>query len=131
MEPVRFLTIVHNLVIHQKIIERYGGDPTIRDLGLIESAVMMPQQTFDGAYLHSTVASMASAYLFHLCSNHGFADGNKRTALGATLVFLDVNGYDLSLTNVELEQITLDVAAANMDKESQKKLFETAVRPRK
>lgn len=127
MAPVRFLTIEQVLVIHQKMIERYGGDLMIRDLGLIDSAVMMPRQSFDGAYLHSSIASMAAAYLFHLCSNHGFADGNKRTALGAALVFLDVNGYELSLTKSELEQIALDTASGSMDKGSLTRLFEAAI----
>jgi death-on-curing protein len=129
MGPVRFLTIEQVLAIHQKMIERYGGDPTIRDLGLIDSAVMMPQQSFGGEYLHASVASMASAYLFHLCSNHGFADGNKRTALGAALVFLDANGYELSLTKNELEQVTLDVAEGKMNKENLTRLLEAAVQP--
>lgn len=130
MEPVRFLTIEQVLAIHRKMVERYGGDPTIRDLGLIDSAVMLPQQLFSGEYLHPSAASMASAYLFHLCSNHGFADGNKRTALGAALVFLDANGYELALTKKELEQITLDVAAGRMDKEILTRLFAAAINPR-
>ena len=111
MEEVLFLTIEDVLAIHQKMIERYGGDSTIRDLGLNDSAVMMPQQSLAGEYLHPSIASMAAAYLFHLCSNHGFGAGNKRTAVGAALVFLDVNGVELALTVDELEQITLDVAS--------------------
>jgi death-on-curing protein len=71
---------------------------------------------------------MASAYLFHLCSNHGFADGNKRTVLGAALVFLDVNGFELSLTKNELEQITLDVAEGKLNKEDLTRLLEAAIR---
>lgn len=130
MESVRFLTIEQVLAIHRKMIERYDGDPTIRDLGLIDSAVMMPQQSFGGEYLHDSAASMASAYLFHLCSNHGFADGNKRTALGVALVFLDANGYELSLTKNELEQITLDVAEGKLNKENLTKLLEAAIQPR-
>jgi death-on-curing protein len=130
MESARFLTIEQVLAIHRKMIERYGGDPTIRDLGLIDSAVMMPQQSFSGDYLHTTVASMASAHMFHLCSNHGFADGNKRTALGAALVFLDANGYELSLTKDELEQITMDVAEGKLNKEDLTRLLEAAIRLR-
>ena len=128
MEEVLFLTIEDVLAIHQKMIERYGGDPTIRDLGLIDSAVMMPQQSFGGEYLHPSIASMATAYLFHLCSNHGFGDGNKRTAVGAALVFLDVNGYELALTVDELERITLDVASGGLDKDCLMELFEAAIR---
>lgn len=128
MEDVQFLTAEQVLVIHQRMIERYGGDPTIRDIGLVESAVMMPRQGFGGQYLHPSIASMAAAYLFHLCANHGFADGNKRTAAGAALVFLDTNGYELALTIDELEQITLSVAASSLDKAGLTKLFEAACR---
>jgi death-on-curing protein len=130
MEDVRFLTAEQVLVIHKRMIERYGGDPTIRDIGLVESAVMMPQQGFGGEYLHPSIASMAAAYLFHLCANHGFADGNKRTAAGAALVFLDTNGYELALTIDELEQITLSVAASSLDKAGLTRVFEAACRPK-
>ena len=109
------------------MIERYGGDPTLRDVGLIDSAVMMPQESFGGELLHPSLALMAAAYLFHLCSNHGFADGNKRTAAGAALVFLDANGHELALTIDELEQITMDVANGSLEKE--RLLFEAAIRP--
>ena len=86
MEDVRFLTTEQILAIHRRMIERYGGDPTIRNAGLVETAAMMPQQAFGGTYLHPTKASMAAAYLFHLCANHGFTDGNKRTAAAARVV---------------------------------------------
>jgi death-on-curing protein len=129
MEEVLFLTIENVLAIHRRMIERYGGDSTIRGLGLIDSAVSMPKQTFEGNYLHPSVGAMAAAYLFHLCSNHGFADGNKRTAVGAALVFLDVNGYELALTIDELEQITFDVAGGKLDKSHLTRLLAAAVRP--
>ncbi len=129
MKDICFLTIEQVLAVHQKMIERYGGDPLIRDLGLIESAVMMPRQSFGGEYLHPSIASMAAAYLFHLCGNHGFTDGNKRTAVGAALVFLDSNGYELALTIDELEQITLDVAEGKLDKANLTRVVEAAIRP--
>ena len=72
---------------------------------------------------------MAAAYLFHLCGNHGFTDGNKRTAVGAALVFLDSNGYELALTIDELEQITLDVAEGKLDKANLTRVVEAAIRP--
>ena len=131
MEDIYFLTIEQVLAIHQKMIERYGGDPMIRDLGLIDSAVMMPQQSFGGEILHPSVVSMAAAYLFHLCSNHGFSDDNKRTAVGAALVFLDANGYELALAIDELEQITSDVAGGKLDKAHLTQLFEVAIQPRR
>lgn len=128
MEEVLFLTVEDVLTIHPKMIERYGGDPSIRDSGLIDSATMMPHQSFAGDYLHPSAASMAAAYLFHLCSNHGFGDGEKRAAVGAALVFLDVNGFALALSVDELEQITLDVAESKLDKDHLTELFEAAIR---
>jgi death-on-curing protein len=127
MEEVQFLSIEDVLAIHRKVIERYGGEPTIRDIGLIDSAVMMPRQTFGGEHLHASPAAKAAACLYHLCSNHGFSDGSIRTAVGAVLVFLDVNGFELSLTIDELERITMDVAAGKLDKANLTKLFEAAV----
>lgn len=127
-KEARFLSIEQVLKIHRRMIERYGGESTVRDVGLIDSAVMMPQQTFDGEYLHASLASMAAAYLFHLCSNHGFADGNKRTAIGGALVFLDANHLELCLTIDELKQITLDFARSALDKEHLISLFEASIR---
>jgi len=100
-------------------------------VGLIESAVMMPQQTFGGLLLHSTMGAMVAAYLFHLCSNHGFVGGKKRTALATALVFLEANGYQLELTRVELERMTLDVAASKLDKDRLTRKFKSACRRRK
>ena len=130
MEDVPFLTAEQVLVIHQRMIGRYGGDSTVRNIGLVESAVMMPRQGFGGQYRHPSIASMATAYLFYLCANHGFADGNKRTAVGAALIFLDANGHELALTIDELEQITLDIAASSLDKAGLTTLFEAACRPK-
>jgi len=128
VREIRFLSTEQILEIHREMIERYGGDPGIRDLGLIDSAVMMPQQTFGGHLLHPTLGAMAAAYLFHLCANHGFVDGNKRTALAAALVFLDANGHRLELTRLDLERMTLDVAASKLDKDRLIRMFKSACR---
>ncbi len=131
MKEIRFLTTEQVLEIHREMIERYGGDPGVRDVGLIESAVMMPQQTFGGRLLHPTVGAMAAAYLFHLCGNHGFSDGNKRTALAAALVFLDANGYRLELSGEDLERVTWDVAAGKLDKDRLTRKIASACRRKK
>lgn len=128
MKEIRFLSTEQVLEIHREMIERYGGDPAVRDVALIESAVMMPQQTFGGLLLHPSMGAMAAAYLFHLCANHGFVDGNKRTALAAALVFLDANGYRLELTRKELERMTLDVAASSLDKDRLTRKFNSPCR---
>jgi prophage maintenance system killer protein len=78
MDPV-FLSIDEVLEIHLQQIERYGGSAGLRDAAGLESAVATPQATFGGEFLHSSIPAMAAAHLFHLCLNHAFVDGNKRT----------------------------------------------------
>ena len=112
-----FLSLDNVLHLHTSAIEVEGGAGGIRELGLLESAVMTPQQQFDGAYLHPDVPAMAAAYLYHLCSNHPFVDGNKRVAAMAAYVFLDANGCRLEASDPEFEQMVLHVAAGNTSKE--------------
>jgi death-on-curing protein len=126
VEPL-FLTVEQVILLHQQVIERYGGDPTVLSRDLLESAVMMPQARFGGEFLHGGLAAMAAAYLFHLCKNHSFLDGNKRTALAAAEVFLLGNEKRLNATNRELERLTLRVAEGSMSKEELTLFFEERV----
>lgn len=119
-EPeIRFLSVENVFAIHDSTIREEGGSHGIRDLGLLQSAVTMPQATMFGAYLHEGLAGMASAYLFHLCQNHPFIDGNKRTAAFTTLLFLSLNGVaDDDLPNeADMERVTLAIASGEMGKE--------------
>ena len=88
----------------------------MRDPGLLESAVLMPQQRFDGNYLHVGLPAMAAAYLFHLAQNHAFMDGNKRTAALSALIFLEANGVAPLPEPHALEEMTLKVVASRCDK---------------
>ncbi len=83
-----FLTLDEVIEIHRDMIERYGGSFGIRDEGLLESAVAMPQAGFGEQYLHADVFEMAAAYLFHIVRNHPFVDGNKRTGAWPRSPFL-------------------------------------------
>jgi death-on-curing protein len=71
---------------------------------------------------------MAAAYLFHLCSNHPFVDGNKRVGLGAALVFAEVNGYEARATDDELEGLTLGVASGSVSKDEVARFFAKSMR---
>ncbi len=115
-QAIRFLSVDDVLAIHEDTIAHEGGLSGIRDLGLLVAAVMMPQQKFDGEYLHKGLASMAAAYLYHVAQNHAFHDGNKRTAAMSALVFLDVNGASQLPDPTELERMTVSVAASHTDK---------------
>ena len=92
IDPI-FITVEEVLVLHQDQIEEFGGIHGIRDEGLLESAVMTPQASFGGEYLHSDIFEMGAAYAFHIAENQPFLDGNKRTALSSALVFLKINGF--------------------------------------
>jgi death-on-curing protein len=113
-----FLTLDDVLALHSGSIARFGGDAGIKDLGLLESALAMPQATFSGADLHETLAEKAAAYLFHVVKNHAFVDGNKRTGLACALVFVELNGYRWEASDDSLIALTLEVASGTRSKSS-------------
>ena len=98
------------MLILQDQIRRYGGAYGVRDPGLLSSAMAMPIATFEGKYLHKDVFEQAAAYAFHLCQNHPFLDGNKRTALASALVFLSLNGIELEDPKEELYDLMMSVS---------------------
>ena len=104
------------MLLHADTINIDGGSPGVRDHGLLDAAVAMPRQQFDGEYLHEDIAAMAAAYLFHIGQNHPFVDGNKRAAVMAALVFLHVNGIEKLPAPQGLEVVTLLVAGGELSK---------------
>lgn len=104
--------------LHQAVIESHGGSPGIRDEALMESAIAAPQATAFGEPLINDGVEIAAAYLFFLCKNHPFVDGNKRVAAIVCLTFLERNGlfYHGSLPPDEWEALVLDVAASRIDR---------------
>ena len=115
MEP-HFLTLAEALEIHQDQIARYGGDPGLRDMGLLKSALGMPAATFGGEFLHTDMFEMAAAYLYHLVKNHPFIDGNKRVGAVAVIVFLALNGYEFDAPEEDFADMVLAVARGELDK---------------
>lgn len=111
-----FLTLDDVLGFHQTQIERWGGSDGIRDRGALESAVMQPQASFDGEYLHDDLFSMAAAYAFHIAESQAFVDGNKRTGVDAALTFLAFNGYRVADAESSLYLALLEVADRTMTK---------------
>lgn len=89
-ERVAWLTLDEALAIHERVIERFGGDPGVRDPGLLESALYRPRTGYYG-----DLPSMATAMFESLIKNHPFVDGNKRVAFFATDVFLRLNGWKI------------------------------------
>jgi death on curing protein len=107
---MNYLTAEQVLFIHARLIAETGGAHGVRDLGMLLSAVARPQATFDGRDLNPELFSKAAALLESLIGNHAFVDGNKRTAITAVGVFLQLNDYRLTATNHELVDFTLQCA---------------------
>ena len=115
MTPV-FLELDEVLEVHADQIERYGGGPGVRDLGLLESALAMPRMGTGQTYFHSDLYEMAAAYLFHIVKDHPFIDGNKRTGAMTAYVFSHLNGLELSCSNEALVEEVISVAEGRADK---------------
>ncbi len=103
--------------IHHEAIAQFGGSAGLRDVALLESAIAAPQATFSGESVFTDVIEVAAAYLYYLCRNHPYIDGNKRTALGACLVFLQLNHVEPTPDGSAWEKLTLAVAASQMDRD--------------
>jgi len=105
--------------IHAEVLSAHGGSAGIRDETLLESAINAPQASMMGRPVFDDPVEMASAYLFYLCRNHPFIDGNKRTALATCLVFLSENGL-LPVEELDVdawEAFTLEVASSALNRE--------------
>ena len=132
-QPLSHPTVEAVKAIHAEVLAAHGGSAGLRDEALLESAVAAPQATMMGEPLFTRPVELAAAYLFYLCRNHPFVDGNKRTALATCLVFLSENGLlpDEALDSDAWEQLTLDVAASRLDREQTTARLKQLLRPRK
>jgi death-on-curing protein len=117
--PLKHPTVEAVIAIHEQVLAAHGGGTGIRSRELLESAVAAPQATMMGALLISDPVEIAAAYLFYLCGNHPFVDGNKRVALATCLVFLSENGLlpDETLDVDAWENLTLAVAAGMLSRD--------------
>jgi death-on-curing protein len=128
MTPV-FLTLDEVLEIHERQIEMYGGSYGLRDAAGLESAVATPQATFDSQLLHATIPSIAAAYLFHLCQNHPFIDGNKRVGANAAVTFLLMNDREPLFDDDQMVEVVLAVASGGCTKAALTEFFQANCRP--
>jgi len=104
--------------IHAEALAKFGGSDGLRETALLESAVAAPQASFGGKSPYAGLAEVAAAYLYYLCKNHPFIDGNKRAALAACIVFLRLNGIEPKTDGPEWEELTLEVAASRLDRDA-------------
>jgi death on curing protein len=126
MQPL-FLDLDRVLQIHRSLIEKYGGIDGVREIGLLHSAIAMPQASFGGSLLHKDLFEMAAAYLYHITQNHPFLDGNKRTGAATAIVFLAMNDIDLQANEDALVELTLAVAKGKAGKQQIADVFRKMV----
>lgn len=103
------------LMLHQHLADETGGSPGLRDEGLLDSALNAPFQVFGDTSAYPSLQQKAARLCYGLVKNHPFIDGNKRIGVHAMLVFLTVNGLELSYTQKELSDIILQVAAGEKE----------------
>ncbi|MBQ7008585.1 MAG: type II toxin-antitoxin system death-on-curing family toxin [Ruminococcus sp.] len=111
------LTTKQVISLHSSLIEATGGTDGVRDMGLLESALEAPFQTFDGKDLYPALIQKAARLGHSLISNHPFVDGNKRIGIHTMLVFLAANGVEIECTQKELIDVGLSLADGTMNAE--------------
>ena len=120
----KFLTLSEILEFHEDLIDSFGGSHGVRDLGLAESAVAMPQTGMGDEFYHAFPFEIAAAYAYHLAQNHPFIDGNKRTALATALTFLEINEYPIMGGEEILEDAMRSVASGKLNKKDLSAILE-------
>lgn len=103
------------ILLHKRLIETTGGSDGIRDIGMLDSALANPFQSFGNKELYPSVQAKAAQLCFGIVKNHPMIDGNKRLGAHVMLVFLALNGYEFVYTQQELSGVILDLASGKMD----------------
>ncbi|MBL1211409.1 type II toxin-antitoxin system death-on-curing family toxin [Geminocystis sp. GBBB08] len=110
--------------IHQEQITEHGGANGLRDKGLLESALVRPQNQYHYHQI-TNIPSLASTYTFSIVKNHSFIDGNKRTGFIAGVTFLMLNGYQFTASEIEVVSIIQSVASGTITEEELQEWFIT------
>ena len=111
---MKVFTVRQVLILHERMIQKYGGSSGVRDMGMLESAIGRPFATFGGEDLYSDVFMKAGAFIQSIVKNHPFIDGNKRTAFSGTIVFLLASGVIVSAGTNQIVKFMLRVANENL-----------------
>ena len=115
---ITFLSVNEIEYLNQLEMELRNQEFIVSNRALLESAVFAPQASFGGEYLYKDIYEMASVYLYHISQNHGFEDGNKRTAVIAMIAFLNLNQLDFVASEDQLFEIALSVAQGKTQREA-------------
>lgn len=112
MTDIRYLNIVELIIINEELI---GGRSQLRDVDLLESAVLRPMTSAFGEDAYPTIHDKAASLFHSLSRNHAFVDGNKRTSVLATILFLRLNGYTVTWDAEEALNFVLKIAQGETD----------------
>ncbi|PID63252.1 MAG: type II toxin-antitoxin system death-on-curing family toxin [Gammaproteobacteria bacterium] len=121
-EPAWVLPDVVGLV-HQMLIAEHGGLPGVRDPDLLDSALNRPRQLYSFGERES-ITSLAACYCHGLARNHPFVDGNKRSALAVSAIFLEINGYSLDASEPEAAAMIESLSAGEITERELSNWFE-------
>ncbi len=117
------------LAIHTKQIQQFGGQPGVRDEGLLESALGKPLNVYFYSEVHPDIAVLAASYAYGIARNHPFLDGNKRTALVACRLFLRKNGFSMVASKIEKYETFLRLAEGLLSEEQLANWISEKTRP--
>ncbi len=116
---MRFPDKLDVLTIHARLIEETGGSGGLSDQGSLESALAAAENRYN--YEKADLITCAATYAFHLTQAHAFVDGNKRIAAAITETFLENNGSELTMSDDELAQLFLNIAAGDLTRDDVEK----------
>lgn len=109
-----FLSLEHLMVLHRTSLHEHGGIDGVRDMGAVESALASAKNAW--FYAYGDLYDVAAAYAYHIAQSQAFLDGNKRTAMSATIVFLVVNDCEDRGDDERLHDAMIAIARREMDK---------------
>lgn len=115
--------------IHAAVLAEHGGMEGLGNPGLLTSAVAAPQASFGGKSPYTELIEISAAYLYYICRNHPFRDGNKRAAMASAIVFLRLNGIEPEPDSDAWEIFVLDVAASRIDRDETTKRLRALIPP--
>lgn len=118
MEEIVFIEIEDVIEIQKDLIDQFGGSHGLRDRGLLESALNSPSSTFEDEFLYTDIFEMATSYLYGLTKNHAFIDGNKRVGVYISILFLELNDYEVNLDNEQVYNLGIKTADSTYSKEN-------------
>jgi death-on-curing protein len=117
MKEPFWISLEAAIAFHERQLAEHGGGTGVRDRGLLESALAKPQNLFSYSEGQVDVAAMAASYAYGIATNHPFIDGNKRTALAVSFVFVELNGYAVISTEPDAYVTFLALAAGDLSED--------------